>query len=141
MTRRPGTVKIVTPEIYARPNNEVYVCCEGDVTVPLPPTSDMVEVSNARCQEIVDAVGSVSDQLRDGIVTGRRACYLPTINTGGSGGPLIGPTGVDGLLLATGHSCWGIQNAPATGMVVSEMVFEGKAKSADIRSLDPRRML
>ena len=134
----PADAKLMCPEIYSRPNNEVYVCGSGDNVVPLPENTDAVEVSRQDCQNIVDAVASISDELGNGIVTSRRACYLPVINVGGSGGPLIGETGVPGLLLAAGHSCWGIHNAPATGKLISEIIFDGEATSADIRSLDPR---
>ncbi|KFZ08944.1 hypothetical protein V502_09048 [Pseudogymnoascus sp. VKM F-4520 (FW-2644)] len=130
--------KVMCPEIYSRPNNEVYVCGSGDNVVPLPANTDAVEVSRQDCQNIVDAVASISDELGNGVVTSRRACYLPVMNVGGSGGPLIGETGVPGLLLAAGHSCWGIHNAPATGKLISEIIFDGEAVSADIRSLDPR---
>jgi glycine/D-amino acid oxidase-like deaminating enzyme len=54
---------------------------------------------------------------------------------------LIGETGIRGLLLAAGHTCWGIQNSCATGKLVSEFVFDGGPKSARIDSLDPRRVL
>jgi len=128
----------MNPEIYSRPNNEVYICGAGDNSVPLPATTDDVEISTEICQGIIDAVGAISDELRDGVVTSRRACYLPTVDVGGSGGPLIGETGVPGLLLAAGHSCWGIHNAPATGKLISEIIFDGEALSADIRALDPR---
>lgn len=134
--RRPETV---SPEIYARPNNEVYACGEGDTSVPLPESTDLVECDGSRCQDVIDQVGSVSDELRDGEVTARQACYLPNVR--GGGGPLVGETGVKGLVLATGHTCWGIQNAPGTGQCVAELVWEGKIKSADLRSLDPRRYL
>jgi len=130
--------EIVTPEIYARPKNEVYACGEGDRTVPLPKSSDLVEVDEKRCQDIVDYVSSISDELKDGEVTARQACYLPNVNASGSGGPLIGLTGVKGLLMAAGHTCWGIQNGPGTGKVISEFVFDGEAKSAKIKGLDPR---
>lgn len=132
--RSPHTV---TPEIYARPNNEVYACGEGDHLVALPATTDLVEVDEARCQDVVDYVGSVSDELRDGEVTARQACYLPNVESGG--GPLIGKTSHRGLYMAAGHTCWGIQNGPATGKVISELVFEGEARSAKIEggSLDP----
>jgi glycine/D-amino acid oxidase-like deaminating enzyme len=132
------TTKTVNPEIYSRPNNEVYVCSAGDKDIPLPANTDEVEVSRERCQDIVDAVAGVSDDLREGVVTSRRACYLPTVDVGGSGGPLIGKTGVPGLLLATGHSCWGIHNAPVTGKLISEIIFDGEAVSADISALDPQ---
>lgn len=130
---------VAAPEIYARPDDTVYACGDGDKTVPLPKTSAEVEVDPERCQEIIDQVGSISDQLRDGEVTIRQACYLP--NSTGSGGPLVGLTGVKGLYLAAGHTCWGIQNGPGTGKLMSEFVFDGKAKSAKIGSLDPRDQL
>ena len=138
--RKRKAMKRASPEIYARPNNEVYACGEGDRLVPLPTSSDLVEVDQKRAQDIVDQVSSISDELRDGEVTARQACYLPEV-TGPSGGPIIGKTAVSGLLMATGHSCWGIQNAPATGKLISELVFDGKVKSADIDSLSPSRYL
>lgn len=77
--------------------------------------------------------------MRNGKVISRQACYLPLVSNGG--GPLIGHTGIRGLFLASGHTCWGIQNSCATGKLISEFVFEGEAKSANISSLDPRKVL
>ncbi|CZT19840.1 related to Putative oxidoreductase C1F5.03c [Ramularia collo-cygni] len=133
--------QFVTPEIYARPRNEVYACGEGDHAVPLPPTSQEVEVDEQRCQEVVDFVSSISDELRDGEVTARQACYLPSVV--GSNAPLVGPTGVNGLWMAAGHTCWGINNGPATGKIVSEFVFDGEkgVKCAKVKGLDPREYL
>jgi glycine/D-amino acid oxidase-like deaminating enzyme len=130
----------VSPEIYTRPKNEVYACGEGDHMVRLPKSSDLVQVDEQRCQDIVDYVSSISDELRDGEVTARQACYLPNVQ--GGNGPLIGNVpGVKGLLIAAGHTCWGIQNGPATGKLISEFVFDGAAKSAKIGSLDPRTVM
>jgi glycine/D-amino acid oxidase-like deaminating enzyme len=129
----------VTPEIYARPNQEVYACGEGDHLVPLPTSSDLVQVDDKRCQDIIDHVSTVSEELRDGEVTARQACYLPNVSRGQ--GPLIGETGVKGLLMGAGHTCWGIQNAPGTAKCLSELVWEGKIKSANLQSLDPRRVM
>jgi glycine/D-amino acid oxidase-like deaminating enzyme len=131
---------IVTPEIYARPNNEAYACGEGDTLVPLPKSTEEVETDEVRCQDIIDYVSSISDELRDGTVTAKQACYLPNVE-GRAKGPLIGPTRIKGLLLAAGHTCWGIQNGPATGKLISEFVFDGKALSANIETLDPRQVL
>ena len=131
----------VTPEIYARPNNEVYACGEGDRAVPLPALSSDVSVDESRCDEIAAHVGAVSQELREGVVTAKQACYLPNVDSGRSSGPLIGLTGVEGLVLAAGHTCWGIQNGPATGKLVGEFVFEGQAKSAKVGGLDPRLCL
>lgn len=132
--------KQVTPEIYARPHDEAYACGEGDTMVPLPKTTEDVKTDDARCQDIIDYVSSISDELRDGEVTARQACYLPNVQAA-SGGPLIGETGVKGLLIAAGHTCWGIQNGPGTGKLMSEIIFDGAAKSAKIGSLDPRKVM
>ena len=139
---KPGTRggQTVTPEIYARPNNEVYACGAGDTLVPLPITSADVETDLERCQDIIDHVGSISDEMRNGEVTVQQACYLPQVE-GKIRGPLIGESGVRGLLIAAGHTCWGIQNGPGTGKLMSEFVFDGTAKSADVRSLDPRKAI
>ncbi|KAA8643295.1 NAD(P)/FAD-dependent oxidoreductase [Aspergillus tanneri] len=131
---------VARPEIYARPDNTVYTCGEGDHVVPLPETAADVEVDQARCQDIIDHVGSISDELRDGQVLTRQACYLPNVEAV-RGGPLVGHAGTKGLYIAAGHTCWGIQNAPGTGKLISEFVFDGAAKSADIESLDPRNYL
>lgn len=130
---------VAAPEIYARPDATVYACGDGDRTVPLPKTTADVEVDQERCQEIIDHVGSISDELRDGEVRTRQACYLPNCDSGA--GPLVGLTDVKGLYIAAGHTCWGIQNAPGTGKLMSEFVFDGKAKSAKIGSLDPREFM
>ena len=133
--------KKVSPEIYARPNNEAYCCGEGDILVPLPETSADVVTDDARCQDIVDYVTSISDELRNGEVLVRQACYLANVQSRIAQGPLIGNTHVKGVILAAGHTCWGIQNGPGTGKIVSELVLEGVAKSAKINSLDPRQIM
>lgn len=92
-----------------------------------------------RCQDIIDYVSTVSAPLRNGEVLARQACYLPSVENGG--GPLIGETGIRGLFIAAGHTCWGIQNSCATGKLMSEFIFDGKAKSAKIDTLDPRTVL
>jgi len=132
--------RTVTPEMYARPNNELYACGEGDHLVPLPESAALVEVDAARCRDIVDYCASVSDELRAGAVLARQACYLPQV-TRGAGGPLVGRTDREGVYVAAGHTCWGIQNAPATGKLMSEFVFDGEPTSADVRSLDPRMVM
>jgi glycine/D-amino acid oxidase-like deaminating enzyme len=129
----------VTPEIYARPFKSVYACGEGDHLVSLPDSTADVECDQSRCQDIIDYVSSISDELADGEITARQACYLPVVETGG--GPLVGPTGEKGVWMAAGHTCWGIQNGPGTGKVMSEFIFDGKASSASIGGLDPRRVL
>jgi len=129
--------RTTTPEIYPRPDGTVYMCGEGDSVVSLPATAHEVVVDEARVDEILESAGAVSDVLRDAKVERRQACYLPNIR--GGRGPLVGRTGTQGVVLATGHTCWGIQNSAGTGRVVSEIVFDGDAGSASVGELDPRR--
>jgi glycine/D-amino acid oxidase-like deaminating enzyme len=130
----------VDPEIYARPGREVYACGETDPTVPLPETADLVKVDEAQCDDLVAYIGTVSAVLRAAPVTAKQACYMPRhMRPGRENTPLVGATAVEGLWLAAGHTCWGIQNGPATGKLMSEFIFDGAAVSADIAELDPRQ--
>jgi len=135
------STKTATPEIYARPNNEVYACGEADTLIPLPPSTPLVQTSDSKCADIFTQVSSISSELANGEVLAKQACYLPNVRGGGGGGgPIIGNVeGVKGLVVAAGHTCWGIQNAPGTGCVVAELVMEGKVKSARIGELEPGR--
>ncbi|KAK5626376.1 hypothetical protein RRF57_002091 [Xylaria bambusicola] len=128
--------QVVEPEIYARPDGTAYACGPTD-DAPLPLSTAEVEVDEARCEDIIAQVGGISDELgRDGEVLARQACFLP------QGGPYIGQVGsTKGLIVAAGHTCWGIQNAPGTGKLVSEIVFDGKAKSAKLGGCDPANVL
>ena len=52
--------------------------------------------------------------------------------------PLIGPVpGVAGALVATGHSIWGILNAPATGEALAELIVDGRANTVDLSAFAP----
>ena len=54
--------------------------------------------------------------------------------------PLLGPLpGIDGAHLATGHSCWGILNAPASGAALAEHIVEGESRTIDLAPYDPAR--
>jgi glycine/D-amino acid oxidase-like deaminating enzyme len=99
-------------------------------------------VDKDQCNDLLAYVSTVSATLARAPVEARQACYLPIHRRSGREQlPLIGRTSTQGLWLATGHTCWGIQNAPATGFLMAEMLLEGKAKSADLAAFDPSRYL
>ena len=104
-TEITGPTSASSPEIYARPDNEVYACGTGD-DEPLPQTVDDVEVNSAECDVIFSQVASISHQLRVGSVEKRQACYLPSVSTGG--GPILGEARkiAKGLYIGAGHTCW-----------------------------------
>ncbi|TLS31136.1 hypothetical protein PpBr36_02372, partial [Pyricularia pennisetigena] len=129
------------PEAYARPFKEVYACGAVDHEVELPPTADLVMVDERHCDDIITWLGLVSPVLADAAVKHKQACYMP-LREGGDEEPLFGRTLTPGLWLAAGHSCWGIQNAPACGLLMAEMLMDGKTSSVDEKSIaayDPRR--
>lgn len=133
---KTGPGKYISPEIYAR-KDEVYVCGEGDSAVDVPETTDDVEVVNSKCNELFNEVSKISPNLRKGTILKKQACYLPVLDVPSSSGPLIGETNVENLFICSGHSCWGINNAPATGQIMSELLLDGKVQLADISALDP----
>ncbi|KAI0016230.1 FAD dependent oxidoreductase [Xylariomycetidae sp. FL0641] len=128
----------VDPEIYARPGREVYACGETDPSVPLPDTADQVQCDDRQCDDLVAYIATVSSVLGAAAVSARQACYMPRhMRPGQESTPLVGATAIAGLWVAAGHTCWGIQNGPATGKLMSEFIFDGRAVSADAAELDP----
>ncbi|KAK6855998.1 hypothetical protein PG995_008149 [Apiospora arundinis] len=130
----------VDPEIYARPGGEVYACGEPDSTIPLPEAADQAECDEAQCDDLISYIGTVSSRLGSAPILAKQSCYIPRhMRFGEERSPLLGGTSVAGLWIAAGHTCWGIQNGPATGKLMSEYIFDGAPKSADIDELDPRQ--
>ena len=55
--------------------------------------------------------------------------------------PLIGAVpGFGNAYVATGHSVWGILNAPATGEAMAELITNGIAETTDLAPFDPARL-
>src|SRR5262249_34052519 len=64
------------PEIFPRPDGEVYVCGMAD-PAPLPDSPDGVSVSDEACSVLARAAGRVSTALAGAPVILRPACYRP----------------------------------------------------------------
>uniref|UniRef100_A0A061QYQ9 Fad-dependent oxidoreductase family protein n=1 Tax=Tetraselmis sp. GSL018 TaxID=582737 RepID=A0A061QYQ9_9CHLO len=124
------------PEVYPRPDGQVYVCGEPEA-VPVPESPSGVRVSDAKCARIHRQAGIVSSRLAGAELAKAQSCFLPISPTGL---PVIGPVeGVDGAIVATGLGCWGILNAPMTGKIVSEMIVDGRVTSdIDVEPFLPR---
>jgi len=103
----------------------------------LPDTTAQVEVLDKRCQELYTNSSKMSSMIASGHITKKQACYLPIVNVPTTTGPLLGETNATGLYVGVGHSCWGINNAPASGKLLSQLIFEGEFKDADLSTLDP----
>ncbi|KAJ4388756.1 hypothetical protein N0V93_006216 [Gnomoniopsis smithogilvyi] len=130
----------VDPEVYARPFGEVYACGEPDKDIPLPDTADQVQTDQGQCDDLTAYLGTISPVLAAAPVKAKQACYIPQhIRFGKERGALIGPTATPGIWIAAGHTCWGIQNGPATGFLMAEFIFDGEAKAAEIDTLHPAK--
>jgi len=127
-----------SPEVYPRPDGTVYMC--GGCTsseMPLPHDPACVEVDDNACEQIKKMAGKVSDELRQVTEYTRSACYLPH---SADGVPVIGHVPqVPGLMIAAGHSCWGILQAPATGEAMAELIIHGRASNVDLKPFSPGR--
>uniref|UniRef100_A0ACD5UPK7 Uncharacterized protein n=1 Tax=Avena sativa TaxID=4498 RepID=A0ACD5UPK7_AVESA len=136
----PGA-KMLDPEVYPRPTGEVYICgMSKDEDVPDDPATIVGEPDSIAMLHKI--AGRVSSQLKteEGAeLVAEQACYLPCTN---DGLPVIGEMpGVKGCYVATGHSCWGILNAPATGAALAELILDGQAKIVDLAPFSPARFL
>jgi glycine/D-amino acid oxidase-like deaminating enzyme len=80
----------------------------------------------------------LSPALGSAPILARQACFRPVT---ADGLPLIGRVpGVANAYVATGHSVWGILNAPATGEAIAELIVDGATRSVDLLSFDPARL-
>ena len=137
MDYRTADGDALEPEIIPRPDGTVYVCGMAD-RQPLPESADGVEVSEAGCAVLARAAGRVSAALATATITRRQACYRPVTD---DGVPLIGAVpGTRGAYVATGHGPWGMLNAPATGLALSELITDGAARTVDLEPFDPARL-
>lgn len=68
---------------------------------------------------LIASAGSVSSALAGAPLLRETACYLPVANTG----EIIAGELQPGIFVATGHSCWGILNGPATGQGMAELML------------------
>ncbi|ESQ31213.1 hypothetical protein EUTSA_v10004317mg [Eutrema salsugineum] len=126
------------PEVYPRPTGEVYLCgMSSQEEVPDDP--DQVTSNPESIQALKRVAKTVSSYLdeENARVKAEQACFLPSTE---DGIPVIGEIpGIKGCYVATGHSCWGILNGPATGAALAELIVDGVATSVDLSRFSPSR--
>ncbi|GMM49312.1 Tda3 protein [Starmerella bacillaris] len=125
----------VSPEVYPR-RDEIYICGESSDD-PLPETADLITVDDRYAEAIYQYGSALSDRIGNGQINIKQACYLPVVDSPYTSGPFVGRSNVRNLMIATGHTCWGINNAPATGLLLAEILFEGRAHTVNARGLTP----
>jgi glycine/D-amino acid oxidase-like deaminating enzyme len=131
----PGS--ILSPEVFPRDDGTTYVCAISSES-PLPIDPGHVVPDDGAIDRLKTLCGRISPVLAGARVVASQACFRPVTQ---DGLPLIGPVpGARGAYVATGHSVWGILNAPATAEAVAELVLDGGTKSIDVSPFDPARL-
>ena len=134
---REQSGEVQGPEMFPRSDGTTYVCAISSES-PLPidpgevaPDAGAIERLHAMCRDM-------SPVLAEAKVSRRQACFRPVAL---DGLPLIGRiAGVENAYVATGHSVWGILNAPATGEAMAELIADGRARTTDLAPFDPARL-
>jgi len=124
-------------EVFPRADGSTHIAALSSQD-PLPmdpaevkPDPDGLKATQAICERL-------SPAFRPERIIARQACFRPVTQ---DGLPLIGKVpGSEGAYIATGHSVWGILNAPATGEALAELVAGGSAETTDLTPFDPARL-
>jgi len=129
--------EVLTPELFARADGTTWVCAvSSTASLPINPAGIVGDDgAHARLEAMCRAI---SPALAAAPILARQACFRPVTE---DGLPLMGRVpGVDGAFVATGHSVWGMLNAPATGEAMAELILDGAARHIDLAPFDPRRL-
>ena len=126
-----------SPEIVVRADGEVWACgLSSDDPLPIDPAD--VTVDETKCREIARICAALSSRLDGADVLRTQACYRPIC---ADAMPLLGAIpDVPGAWVATGHNCWGMLNAPASGRAMAELLCDGTSSSVDLAPFDPARL-
>jgi len=134
--REPGGA-VQTPELFPRADGTTYVCAISSES-PLPVDPAVVAPDEGAIERLEAMCSTLSPVLAAADVLARQACYRPVTR---DGLPLIGRVpGAEGAYVATGHSVWGILNAPATGEAMAELIVDGEAQTVDLAPFNPGRL-
>ena len=132
-----ATGSILSPEIFPRADGTTYVCAISSDS-PLPTDPGLVVPDDGAIDRLKALCARISPILASSRVLSSQACFRPVTQ---DGLPLIGAIpGAPGAYVATGHSVWGILNAPATGEAVAELILDGATQAVDLSPFDPARL-
>ena len=134
---REASGEVLSPELFPRPDGTTYVCgISGEEPLPVDPAA--VAPDPAKIARLEALCAAVSPLLSADKIVARQACYRPIAR---DGLPLIGRVpGVAGAYVATGHSVWGILNAPATAEAMTGLILDGAPGTVDLAPFVPARL-
>src|SRR5436309_14285169 len=134
---REASGETLTPELFPRADGTTWVCAISSVG-PLPVDPADVAPDEGAHARLEALCRNISPALAAAPIRSRQACFRPVT---ADGLPLIGAlSGIDGAYVATGHSVWGMLNAPATGEAMSELIHDGGARRVDLAPFAPGRL-
>jgi glycine/D-amino acid oxidase-like deaminating enzyme len=118
--------ELLTPELFARADGTTWACAVSS-TAALPVDPAAVGPDAGAHERLERLCRAVSPALAAAPIVARL--------------PLIGAVpGADGAYVATGHSVWGMLNAPATGEALAELILDGAARHVDLSPFAPGRL-
>lgn len=134
---RETSGEVLTPELFVRADGTTWVCAISSAgPLPVDPADVAPDLdAHARLEAMVR---DIAPSLAATPIRARQACFRPVTE---DGLPLIGAVaGADGVYVATGHSVWGMLNAPATGEAMAELILDGRTQHVDLAPFTPGRM-
>lgn len=127
-----------TPELFPRPDGTVYLCGLSSHD-PLPENPAEVATDATASDQLRMIARALSPALADAEILAAQACYRPVTR---DGLPVMGAIqGIEGTYISTGHSVWGILNAPASGEAMAALILDGEARGTDLSAFGPGRFL
>jgi glycine/D-amino acid oxidase-like deaminating enzyme len=131
-----ATGAVLSPEVFPRADGTTYVCAvSSEAPLPIDPAAvapdpDAIERLHAMCRRLSPALAAAK-------VLAAQACFRPVTE---DGLPLIGALpDAPGAYVATGHSVWGILNAPATGEAMAALILDA-TPTLDLSPFAPTRL-
>jgi glycine/D-amino acid oxidase-like deaminating enzyme len=128
---------VYSPEIVPRADGTLYICgLSGGAPLPLNPSEVAPEPGG--CEKLRAISERLVPILGTAEVLASQACHRPIT---ADGMPLIGPVPlVAGAYVATGHSVWGMLNAPGTAEALGELIVGGRSQHLNLDAFLPSRL-
>ena len=125
---------VLGPEIVPRPDGTLYVCgLPGHAPLPVDPAD--VAPEPGACERLRRVSERLVPALASAELLASQACYRPIA---ADGIPIIGPIpAVAGAYVATGHSVWGMLNAPGTAEALAELLLDGCTTHVPLDAFSP----
>lgn len=138
-TMKPGAACIdsVTATYFRSDASDKFLIGDFYGKRPVDPDNFPQRPADADLEDIIDRAAKRVPKLETAeVMRGVTGVYDVTPDSR----PLLGPVpGIDGLYLCAGFSGMGFKISPAVGLVMSEQILDGEARSVDITSFRPER--